>query len=136
MKKRAFILKIAAAAALSLSMTSCAFLLASAGAAVGTGVYNYVQNELKVTEEIDFHTATVASRRALRDLEYYEVYEEDIDGNTRRFVAENADNQRIVIRLDGQTKKVTTFNIRVGVMGDKDIATFIFDRIKENFSQG
>lgn len=131
MKKRFIFLSTFLTCSL-LVLSGCSLVMATTGAALGAGVYGYIQGDLKASEPVSLPTAWKASRKTLHELGFRTISEE-IRPLHRKIIAESFDHEEVVIRLEEQTRKVTSFRIRVGPLGNEDVAVLIFDHIKENF---
>ncbi|MFT4551602.1 MAG: hypothetical protein ACI9S8_000218 [Chlamydiales bacterium] len=116
----------------SLVLSACSLIMATTGAALGAGVYGYFQGDLKASEPVSLPVAWKASRKTLDELGF-KTLSEEIRPLHRKIIAESYDHEEVVIRLEEQTRNVTSFRIRVGPVGNEDVAVLIFEHIKKNF---
>lgn len=107
--------------------------MTTAGAALGAGVYAYMQEEFKASEHIPIETAWEASQKSLNKLGFHTLKKE-IRALSRKIIAQSADQEPVIIRLEEQTAQVTTFRIRVGTLGNEDVETLIYEHIKQSIS--
>jgi len=125
--------KITRLVTLLLSLTllwGCEAALFTGGAAVGIGVYKYIEGAVEVEYPLDYKTAWNMTNRALSNL-YISVSESIDDGVHGRIDAVRKDGASVSIRLKEIRQGVTVINVRVGTLGDRYDAERIHNEIKK-----
>jgi len=119
--------------ALLLSLTplwGCEVALLTGGAAVGIGVYKYIEGAVEVEYPLDYKTAWNMTNAALSNL-HISVSESIDDGIHGRIDAVRKDGASVLIRLKERRQGITLINMRVGALGDRDDAERIHNEIKK-----
>ncbi len=120
----------AAAVALSVAgFSSGCVAVVAAGA--GAGAVAYVRGQLETTQARDFEATVRGTQRAIEQLGFAKVSEKK-DALVATFVARNADDKKIEIRLENLGKDLTKIRIRVGIFGDEALSLRILEKIREN----
>jgi hypothetical protein len=108
---------------------SAGCVVVAAGA--GAGAVAYVRGQLEATLDADFQKSVEATNRAIQQLQYAKVSEHK-DALVDTFVARNADDKKIEIRLETVSAHTTKVRIRVGVFGNQPTSVAILEKIKSN----
>ncbi|MEW6026828.1 MAG: DUF3568 family protein [Planctomycetota bacterium] len=115
----------------SVLSAGCAAAWLAGGAAVGIGVYSYINGELERKYPVGLDKAWQASISAMEQLQFTKE-SSNRDGLAGRLEAKRADGTPITITFELISDKVTMIKVRVGTFGDKEISERIHERIKEN----
>ncbi len=109
----------------------CGYLiLLGAGAAVGVAGYKYHEGALAVIYEAPFMDTWEASLDVLAQMKMdIESSEHDLTSGTIH--AKRADGTPVTVSLEYQSAKQTKAVIRVGMLGEREPAMAIKDRIRE-----
>jgi len=115
MKKLKFALFAAALLTALTLVQGCALLLLG-GVAAGTayGTVKYVDNTLKVTQEVSLDKAWAAAKATLKNMNI-PVIRSAQDAASGKLEATNARNQPVTIQLTRQTDTVTVIEKPVGI---------------------
>ncbi len=97
---------------------------AGAGAAVA-----YVRGDLDANLSANLERSSKAVNRAVETLQFAKV-SENKDALQAIFVARNAADKKIEIRLETAGDSLTKIKIRVGVFGDEALSLAILDKVK------
>lgn len=118
--------KLMSLAAVGLFFLTACGPVAVAGAAAGGYVWN--NNSLQRTYNVSVDRAHSATVSALRDMRMT-IRNDEVVATGGKIDATSADNKDVDIRIhpdDGQTR----INIRYGVIGDKDLARMVHEKIQ------
>ncbi len=127
---RKFLAASLAGGALAVIVSTAGCLAVAAGAGAGTAVA-YVRGQLETTLPSGFDQTTAATNQALQQLGIAKVSErKDVLVDT--FLARNAADKKIEIRLENLAQGLTKVRIRVGVFGNQPLSMGILDKIKAN----
>ncbi len=110
-----------------LVQSGCVAVLA---AGAGAGTVAYVRGQLNTPLEASMDRSVRAVSQAIDDMRYSRISEET-DATSAVFVARNAQDKKITIRLTRQTDNLTDLSIRVGAFGDEKLSQTILDAIKK-----
>ncbi len=102
----------------------CMMVVAGAGAAVA-----YVRGDLDANLSANLDRSSTAVNRAVETLQFAKVSESK-DALQAIFVARNAADKKIEIRLETGGDSLTKIKIRVGVFGDEALSVTILEKIK------
>ncbi len=121
---------LAVAVALSVAgFSSGCVAVVAAGA--GAGAVAYVRGQLETTQTRDFERTVRGTQRAIEQLGFAKVSDKK-DALLATFVARNAADKKIDIRLENLGKDLTKIRIRIGIFGDEELSRRILDKIREN----
>ncbi len=99
-----------------------------AGAGAGAAVA-YVRGDLDANLSANLERSSKAVNRAVEALQFAKV-SENKDALQAIFVARNAADKKIEIRLETAGDSLTKIKIRVGVFGDEALSLAILDKVK------
>jgi len=112
-----------------------ALLLGGCKTPVEGAGYNYVSGNLSVTLNADVQKSYDASLKALEQLQLTPT-EKSKDALGARILAKTSADKKVKVTLTRVTDTTTGLVVGVGtVVGDKDIAKTIYDKIMENLKQ-
>lgn len=131
MKTRSHLLTVCALVASLTALTLTSGCLAVAAGAGAAGAVAYVRGDLQTTLTSSLDDAERATNRAIQDLAFAKVSEKK-DALLAVFIARNAADKKIEIKLDHVGDKTTEVHIRVGVLGDQALSLAVLDKIKAN----
>jgi hypothetical protein len=97
------------------------------GPAGGTGNYSYINGELTIQYNHPFDATWTACQKSISDLRGVDVDQDRTIGNGKIKAVVNKQEVRIVVLYTA--KNTTTVTIKVGIVGDRDTAQAIGDRI-------
>ncbi|MCB2156434.1 DUF3568 domain-containing protein [bacterium] len=140
---------------LSVFSAGCELLLIGGGIAAGAGAVAYVAGETKSLEDVEFEKARKATDKALtqlgyeieqRDVSYEKVKAQPSDDEsqndllglgedilaTATFTARDADDTKVVVKLQKLSETQTRLNVRIGTFGDETQSRKILDQIRKN----
>ncbi len=122
-------------AALTLVQGCAVLLLGGVAAGTAYGTVEYVDNTLKVTQEVGLDKAWTAAKAALRDMNI-PVARSAKDAASGKLEARNARNQPVTLELTRQTDTVTVIEITVGTFDSAENRTEaqqIYDKMTPRF---
>lgn len=102
--------------------------LLGVGAGVGVGAYKYVEGNLARKYPLSYSRAWDATNSALENLQISISNSMD-NGGKGKIEAVRKDGEKAVIKIKDEGQGVSTITIRVGILGDKDIAESIHEEI-------
>jgi len=108
----------------------CLVVAAGAGAA---GTVAYLEGDLEAVEPYKIDTVYAAARETMKKLQL-----PVLEGKTQKdalsatIAARDAEDKRVIIKLNAQTEETTKISIRVGTFGDHTKSQMIYNRIREN----
>lgn len=115
--------------------SGCAPALLVGGAAVsaGTGTYFYVNGELKTDYFASFDKVWNACEKTVADLRGTDVQpvKEIAQGNITAVI----NNEKVKFEITYRAKNQTAVAIRVGLLGDKQSAQLLHDKIADNLAR-
>jgi hypothetical protein len=115
---------------LTMSSSGCILLAAGAGAA---GTVAYVKGDLEAEEPQNIDQVYAATKKAAEDLKLYVLRGEGgKDALSATFVARDAGDKRVTVKLKTVAQDVTKLSIRVGTFGDQTKQRLIYGKIREN----
>ncbi|MGC9452158.1 MAG: DUF3568 family protein [Oceanipulchritudo sp.] len=110
-----------------LAFSGCVAVVAAGGAAAGTVAY--VRGELQIVLDDPVKNVNDAVEQTAEALELYTISRER-DLLAGKFVYRNAQDEKITIKTEAQTRQMTKLGIRVGVFGDQQQSQLILDEIR------
>ena len=116
------------AAILAGAAVSQGCMMVVAGAGAGAAVA-YVRGDLDANLSANLERSSTAVNRAVETLQFAKVSESK-DALQAIFVARNAADKKIEIRLETGGDSLTKIKIRVGVFGDEALSVTILEKIK------
>ncbi|MCR6654801.1 MAG: DUF3568 domain-containing protein [Opitutus sp.] len=122
------VLTVAVALSVAGFSSGCVAVVA---AGAGAGAVAYVRGQLETTQTRDFERTVRGTQRAIEQLGFAKVSEKK-DALLATFVARNAADKKIEIRLENLGQDLTKIRIRIGIFGDEELSRRILDKIREN----
>jgi hypothetical protein len=126
--KKAHIVLAILLAGMTLCASGCLLVAVGAGA---VGTVAYVKGELEVTLNAGLDKSYGATLAALDQLKLVPTQKLK-DALTAEIVARTAEDKKVTIKLTRIDEKLTKIAIRVGIFGDQDQSTAIYEHIKQN----
>ena len=99
------------------------------GAAAGAGVVAYAKGDLHFTEKVELPRAWGVTQAVVDELGFSVVTRSE-HTNYGRVVANSHQDQRVQITVLKKAKRVTEFQVRVGVFGDEELSRLIMQKIQ------
>jgi len=115
-------------------MVGCGFVVT--GAAVGAGVYTYMDGQLQRSYQAPFDQTNQACMATLQSLKIA-IIEESSDGLNTTIKAQRTDGTPITIQTAMIEPKITEVSVRSGVVGvwDKKVSELIHASIAQRLQQ-
>ena len=120
-----FLALLAPAAALP---ALCGCLAVAAAAGTGATVW-YVKGDLEARVNAEPPQVSVATAAAMRDLDMH-VLSEEATGIDAKIVGRTASDSKVTVTAKKTGDGLSSLSIRVGVFGDEQLSTAVYERIK------
>jgi hypothetical protein len=102
-----------------------------AGTAGGAGTATWLSGKLVQNVDAPFEKSLQAAKEALKSLDL-KITKETVEGNNAQLRSEYTDGKPIWVDVHRLTPKASSIEVRVGLLGDKEAAQKILDRIHAN----
>jgi hypothetical protein len=129
MKKTHIVLAVLLSS-MTICVSGCLLVAVGAGAA---GTVAYVKGELETTLSASMDNSYNATLRALEQLQLSTI-QKTKDALSAEVVARTSEDKKVTITLTRVDDKSTKLTIRVGIFGDQDQSTTIYEHIKKNLN--
>jgi len=115
---------------LMLSSSGCLALVVGAGAA---GTVAYMAGDMEAEESYSIDQVYAAAQKTADDLKLVTISGEGgKDAMSATFVARDAADKRVTIKMTSTTENTTKISIRVGTFGSETKSRLIFSKMMEN----
>ncbi len=101
-----------------------------AAGAVGAGAVAYVRGELSTTMEHDLDAVYRAAQTVLKRQAFARI-EERKSGVDAHLVHRTALDKRVDIKLEKISDRLTSFKIRIGLVGDQSLSLALLEEIRD-----
>jgi len=118
-------------AVLMVSVSGCVLAAVGAGAA---GTVAYMRGDLEAIRVERVNEVYEATKKAVTDLGYA-VTKDQKDATSAEINLRDAQDKKIIIKLNATPEGPTDISIRVGTFGDESLSRLIYDKIKENLDK-
>jgi ribose 1,5-bisphosphokinase PhnN len=128
-KHTTFLLRLLLMALICVSVSGCAAVII--GGAAGAGAFAYTKGDREVVLDSSIDAVYDTAGQTLEALDI-NVVDSEKDALTARLTGRGAENKKITIKLKRIEENLTKMSVRVGIVGNKNMACVICDEITKN----